>query len=108
MKSSFLPFSVFAQTVSLSGDDAETPRVGKAFLQVHAGKAQPQPTPTPLGLQDQRLYLYLGEASLSLEGCIGQSLHWGNGQYEILQAEPVYWGEAIHHWRAILRPQGEV
>lgn len=77
----------FLQAMPLSTQDAEQ------FL------------PTELGVARQESFLYLGAGDCPLTG-VSQLLCDG-ASYDVHAAQPVYLGQQVSHWRAVLRLREE-
>ncbi len=77
----------------------------RAFLQPVRERKEAE-LPGPLGYVRQDRWLYLGGAETPLEG-LGRDgyILWHGQKYEALRAQPVYVGEQVNHWWAILRPR---
>ena len=83
----------------------ETITACRAFLQPVLAKRQEEPRDdTPLGSVDERRWLYIGTAPVerydTVEGC-GMS-------FLVKEATPVYLGDTILYWHAILWKAREV
>lgn len=61
--------------------------------------------PTPLGLVDKERLIYLGEPSVALEGLDGGYVEYRGRRYDVQGAQPVYVGEKVSHWWALLIPR---
>lgn len=83
----------------------EEPRTGRAFLQAVLERREDwrQSLPTPLGEIRQDRFLYLGEPGLPLEE--GQVVECMGRDYRVEAAQPIYLGEELSHWWAVLRPE---
>ncbi len=76
-----------------------------AFLQALAGGDRSvQSLPTAVGLLRQDRFLYLGPPEVSLADMEGGQLAFGDQYFELVQAQPIYVGTTLSHWRATLRP----
>ena len=75
---------------------------GRAFVQPVLGRGQetPERTPTPLGVAQERKYRYIGppEAALSR----GDGVEAMGRRFLVRAAEPVYVGDQVNHWWALL------
>lgn len=95
--------SRYGQAVTLTAG-GEDPRQGQAFLQPVLERREDwkQVLPTPLGSLRQERFLYLGEPGLPLHE--GDTVVWRQMRYEVRTAQPVYVGEVLSHWWAVLSP----
>lgn len=79
---------------------------GHAFVQPIRSEDAFQPLPTPLGGRSEDRFLYLGSGACAVAA--GEdTISCGGMCYEVLQAQPIYIGEAISHWWAVLTPGEE-
>ena len=62
-------------------------------------------TMTELGELDEGHFLYIGPPETAL--CKDGYLVCGTRCFDILRGEPVYLGDAVSHWCAVLRPRPE-
>ncbi len=92
----------FGRGVELYRSDETQGRVGFALIQSLAEGGGRSSVPTPLGEVQGARFLYLGEAALSLEGMEGGRVLCDEVWYEVLNAQGVYLGRALSHWRGIL------
>lgn len=58
--------------------------------------------PTPLGLRREDRWLYLGEGPLSP---LSDRARWNGTTFEVQSARPVYIGDTLTHWQALLVPE---
>lgn len=100
---------VFAGLLRQYGQEVELCREGetagvrcKAFVQPVLEHRE-QALPTPLGQVRQDRWLYLGGPAYELAAGENCYVLWQGQEYEAVTAQPVYWGDEIHHWWAILR-----
>ncbi len=77
----------------------------RAFLQpvIHHRKDDQQYLPTPLGRRPEEQYLYLGEPGRALEAGRDR-VRWNGREFLITRAHPIYVGQSLSHWWALLRP----
>lgn len=98
----------YGQTVELhcGGDEAGVPL--KAFVQAISDRSEEQFLPTPLGRDRRDKFLYLGDPDGALD-CLGERGYvlWRGGRYRARAAHPVYVGDAVNHWWAVLEPLEE-
>ena len=93
----------YGQTAAILHDGKKT--ACQAFLQPVLQKRQEEPRgDTPLGSVDERRWVYIGTAEVArydtVEGC-GMS-------FLVKEATPVYLGDTILYWHAILWKAREV
>ena len=93
----------YGQTVTVRRGEQE--RACRAFLQPVLTKRQEEPRgDTPLGSVDERRWVYIGTMEVArydtLEGC--------GGAFLVKEATPVYLGDAILYWHAMLWRAKEV
>ena len=96
-------FQDYGQSVTIR--HGEEVRQCRAFLQPVLQKRQEEPrADTPLGSVDRRRWVYIGGEAVerydTVEGC-GQS-------FLVKEATPVYLGEEILYWHAVLWSAREV
>ena len=98
----------YGQSVALYYEGAEEAVSLKAFVQAIPNRSDEQTVPTPLGLAPQQRFLYLGDPESALEqlGETGYVL-WQGGRYRVRAAHPVYIGNSVNHWWAVLEPLEE-
>lgn len=98
----------YGQTVELHYEGAETGIALRAFVQAISQRAEEQLLPTPLGRARQDTFLYLGDPDGALD-TLGETgyILWNGGRYRVRTAHPVYVGDAVHHWWAVLEPREE-
>lgn len=98
----------YGQTVELHGEGIQAGTARRAFVQALSRDADEQRLPTPLGRARQDRFLYLGPPDGDLE-CLGETgyILWNGARYRVRAAHPVYVGDTVHHWRAILEPLEE-
>jgi len=95
----------FGQVVSL--------RSGGAVYEVHAvlqpipegRRTQEQRLATPLGVRGEDRYLYFGPADISLVAGGDRGVRWHGQNYVIQMAHPIYMGEKVLYWQAVLAPE---
>lgn len=75
-----------------------------AFLQPMTGhrEQQRQELPTPLGVMRRDQWLYLGDPAVSLADMGGGFVLWLGRTLRVRAAQPIYVGETISHWWAVL------
>lgn len=99
----------YGQTVTLhrDGDPAGLPV--RAFLQPITQRREDwrQDLPTPLGVRSQERFLYLGPPEVSLEGLGDGFLEWHGRRFQVRVCQPVYLGERLSHWWAVLECREE-
>lgn len=93
----------YGQQVELYYQGAEAAVSLKAFVQAIPDRSDEQTVPTPLGLAPQQRFLYLGDPNGALDrlGETGYVL-WQGERYRVRAAHPVYVGDCVNHWWAIL------
>ena len=93
----------YGQTVELHCEGAQEGIARRAFVQALSRDAGEQRLPTPLGRVRQDRFLYLGDPDGDLE-CLGETgyILWNGVRYRVRTAHPVYVGETVDHWRAVL------
>lgn len=98
----------YGQTVELHCEGAEAGIVLKAFVQAISDRSEEQFLPTPLGRDRRDKFLYLGDPDGALD-CLGERGYvlWRGGRYRARAAHPVYVGDAVNHWWAVLEPLEE-
>lgn len=57
----------------------------------------------PAGLELDLRYYLICEASALSDGRPGKKIAADGAEYELLRAEPVYFGSELSHWEAVLR-----
>ena len=77
-----------------------------AFVQPIRSTDTLQNLPTPLGIRREDRFLYLGSGSLPVKAGEGQ-VRCGGIRYDVVQAQPIYIGDAVSHWWAVLVPGEE-
>lgn len=94
----------YGQTVAVhyGGGPVGTPV--RAFLQPVTQRREDwrQEVPTPLGVRDQARFLYLGPPEVPLEGLGDGFLEWRGRRFQVRVCQPVYVGETLSHWWAVL------
>ena len=78
----------------------------QAFLQpiTRQSGEEKQYLPTSLGLRREDRWLYLGEGEISLSP-LEDRVRWRGKTFEIQAAQPIYIGDRLSHWWAILIPE---
>lgn len=100
------PGAVFSTLLERYGQRVEVCPPGEALGIPCRAFMQPLPLreeqelPTPLGRVRQDRWRYLGSPAVSPEGGY---VRWQGEEYEVIAAQPVYLGEQMNHWRAVLR-----
>ena len=74
-------------------------RVCKAFFQPMKADGTQQSVPSALGQVMQDRFLYLGAADVPLD--TNARVEVNGERLRVEQANPVFLGQEIHHWRAI-------
>lgn len=100
----------YGQTVELHYDGDETGVAVRAFLQpiLEQGAGKWKDLPTPLGRARQDRFLYLGDPSAPLEALKETGwVAWRGQEFTVQAAQPVYVGQRLSHWWAVLRPRDE-
>lgn len=93
----------YGQTVTLRR--AGTEEQIRAFLQPVAERAETAPKQrTPVGWLDGRLWLYLGRRAAQT----GDTVVWKDMEFRVRSGRPVYVGEELSHWRAVLEREREM
>ena len=79
----------------------------RAFFQpiLERGGRGTQQMPTPLGETRKDRFLYLGDPAGSLRDMGDGFVLCHGARYDVQMAQPVYVGEALSHWWAILTPR---
>lgn len=76
----------------------------RAFVRPIVSKQEGrQHMPTPLGLRGEDRFLYLGEPQVEVSAGADRVV-WQDRKFEVLSAQPIYVGEQLSHWRAVLLP----
>lgn len=93
----------YGQQVQVRRDGALTP--ARAFLRpvTRNRKEERQYLPTPLGLKRKDRFLYLGEPGTGLQAGLDQVL-WNGTAFQVETAQPIYLGQTLCHWWAVLVP----
>lgn len=91
----------YGRDVSLWENGVET--LGRAFLQPMRDK-EDRMIPTQLGRRDQGRFLYLGESGVAVDQAGEEAyLSCEGTHYDILAAQPVYFGsEILFRWAALI------
>ena len=100
----------YGQTVELHFGGNEAGMAVRAFLQpiLEQGADKWKDLPTPLGRARQDRFLYLGGPSVPLDGLEEAGwIAWRGQEFTEQAAHPVYVGERLSHWWAVLRPRDE-
>lgn len=98
----------YGQTVELHYAGMETEVAVRAFLQAIPNHSEEKTVPTPLGAARQDRYLYLGDPEYAPDALgEGGYVLWQGGRYGVRTAHPVYIGDTINHWCAVLEPLEE-
>ena len=94
----------YGQCVTLYRGGVEPGREVRAFLQPLREAGREQARPSPLGLRREDRYLMLGEPDVP--AAPGDRVVWRESGYEVRTAHPIYLGERLSHWWAVLAPWG--
>ena len=94
----------YGQTVTLIQGGKE--QVVKAFVQPITDKEIEQRMPTEVGICRRDRFLYLGSPDKTIEARPGRQVVWNGQGYRVHRANPVYVGERVSHWHAVLTPEG--
>ena len=95
----------YGQCVTLYRGGVEAGREVRAFLQPLREAGREQARPSPLGLRREDRYLMLGEPDVP--AAPGDRVVWRESGYEVRTAHPIYLGERLSHWWAVLAPWGK-
>ena len=95
----------YGQCVTLYRGGVEPGREVRAFLQPLREAGREQARPSPLGLRREDRYLMLGEPDVP--AAPGDRVVWRESGYEVRTAHPIYLGERLSHWWAVLAPWGK-
>ena len=87
----------YGQCVTLYRGGVEPGREVRAFLQPLREAGREQARPSPLGLRREDRYLMLGEPDVP--AAPGDRVVW--------RESPIYLGERLSHWWAVLAPWGK-
>lgn len=68
-------------------------------------REEEQMLPTPMGRRREDRSLYLGQADVPVEA--GEVVRWRGTRFAVQTAQPIYLGQALSHWWAVLVPMGE-
>lgn len=87
-------------TVCRGGEKTEA----RAFLQPVLERREDwrQELPTPIGVMRRDRWLYLGDGAAPLEEAEEMRILWQGHTLRIQTARPVYVGERLSHWWAVL------
>lgn len=92
------------------GQQVELRRAGeavpaRAFLQpvTRNRKGERQYLPTPLGAKREDRFLYLGEPGAEVKAGRDRVI-WRDAPFEVETAQPIYVGQTLFYWWAILVP----
>ena len=98
----------YGQAVELCRGGAEDTIKLKAFVQAVSDRSEEKIQPTPLGRDRRDRFLYLGDPDGDLDrlGETGYVL-WRGERLRVRAAHPVYVGETVNHWWAVLEPLEE-
>jgi len=79
----------------------------RAFIQPVTEKREGRQDrlPTPLGMVRQERLVYLGGPEIGLEGMEQGFVTYRGRRYDVRGAQPVYVGERLSHWWAMLIPR---
>lgn len=79
----------------------------RAFVQPvqERGEGRVDRLPTPLGLVRKERLTYLGAAAVGPEDMRGGYVEYRGRRYDARGAQPVYVGEKLSHWWAMLIPR---
>ena len=103
--------SGFAQVLREFGETVTLRKTGgaeeKALALVRPllDRGEEQDSPSPLGLRREDRYLMLGEPDVP--AAPGDRVVWRESGYEVRTAHPIYLGERLSHWWAVLAPWGK-
>lgn len=95
----------YGQCVTLYRGGVEPGREVRAFFQPLREAGREQARPSPLGLRREDRYLMLGEPDVP--AAPGDRVVWRESGYEVRTAHPIYLGERLSHWWAVLAPWGK-
>ena len=95
----------YGQSVKLLAPEDQTGTAVRAFLQPLREAGREQARPSPLGLRREDRYLMLGEPDVP--AAPGDRVVWRESGYEVRTAHPIYLGERLSHWWAVLAPWGK-
>lgn len=81
----------------------------KAFIQpiIYKNRQYLGDSYTPVGQQDAGRYMYFGSGSAPLSEDGRSFLESGGLRYDICRSELIFFGDGVHHVRAILKLRGE-
>ena len=98
----------YGQAVELFYEGAAEAVPQRAFVRAISDRTDEQRLPTPLGRARQDRFLFLGSPDAALEN-LGETgyILWNGGRYRARAAHPVYVGDAVNHWWALLEPLEE-
>lgn len=91
--------SRYGQSVNVYDREGQKTLV-RAFFQPVRDKGAEQSVPTPLGRVEQDRFLYLGPAEIPLDGRCRIVVE--GESYRVETAQPIYVGETVSHWWAVL------
>ena len=95
----------YGQNVTVFPRNGEEGAQTRAFVQPLAERREDQRVPSPLGLRREDRYLMLGEPDVP--AAPGDRVVWRESGYEVRTAHPIYLGERLSHWWAVLAPWGK-
>ena len=95
----------YGQPITLCREDGSCVE-DYAFVQPIRSTDTLQNLPTPLGIRREDRFLYLGSGSLPVKAGDDQ-VRCGGIRYDVVQAQPIYIGDAVSHWWAVLVPGEE-
>lgn len=92
-------------TVYRSGEAQGT--VCRAFLQPILERQGRQDVPTALGTICRGRWLYLGDPLIPLDRLEDGCVQWKGQRFEVVRVQPIYVGETLSHWWAVLKLRDE-
>ena len=95
----------YGEPVSVIPRAGGTGQGTRAFVQPVLDRGTEQREPSPLGLRREDRYLMLGEPDVP--AAPGDRVVWRESGYEVRTAHPIYLGERLSHWWAVLAPWGK-
>ena len=95
----------YGQSVGVCRDERTV--LCRAFLQPILERKGRQTTPTVLGEVCRDRWLYLGDPAVSPQNLGDGYILWKGKKFEVVKAQPIYVGNVLSHWWAVLKARDE-
>ena len=108
------PAEAFSTVLAKYGQEVTVYRSGqadgavcRAFLQPILERQGRQDVPTVLGTVCRDRWLYLGDPLIPVDDLDDGYVRWKGENFDVVRVQPIYVGDVLSHWWAVLKLRDE-